>query len=156
MKQTKIKFNLEGLEAVKNAIGGKMHVKVGVLQSDNAREEGEYGNADIGLVHELGSESANIPPRSFLRMPLETKRALIVKAASGAKATAAIEAKDYKRLFGLIGAAAQGIIWDAFKTGGFGSWPDISDATKQAKGSSKILVDTSQLERSITYEVVSK
>ena len=33
------------------------------------------------------------------------------------------------------------------------NWPDISDKTKKAKGSTKILVDSSQMKNAITYVV---
>jgi hypothetical protein len=44
---------------------------------------------------------------------------------------------------------------EAFVTRGFGQWPDISQSTKEAKGSSQILIDTGTLRNSITYVVRS-
>jgi len=41
----------------------------------------------------------------------------------------------------------------AFLTRGYGEWLDITDATKEAKGSSQVLIDTGTLRNSISYVV---
>jgi len=56
----------------------------------------------------------------------------------------------------IIGQASLNIIKDAFHTGGWGRWAKLKWATIRRKGSSDVLIDTTQLERSITFAVVAK
>ena len=53
-----------------------------------------------------------------------------------------------------LGVVAEGTIQKAFATGGWGEWPKLSPVTIRRKKSSKILIDTSQLRRSISSRVV--
>lgn len=156
-KRTKITHNMKGLEDFLRQMGGDKVTRVGVLGGDNSREGGDgMGNADIGAVHEFGSESAGIPPRSFLRMPLELKAEDIIKVLGSGMAKKAFEEGDFDRAYNVLGAAAEITVQDAFATGGFGQWPAIKESTAKRKGSSAILIDTRQLSRSISWDVVKK
>ena len=62
--------------------------------------------------------------------------------------------KNYKEMFKLLGEKGRAIVIQAFETGGFGQWPDIAQSTKDAKGSSAILVDSAQLKNAISADVV--
>ncbi len=156
-KQTQIKFNLDGLDDLKKKLGGSYVTRVGILGGKAAREDdAPMNNAEIGLVHEFGSEGANIPPRSFLRLPLEEKRRELMKAFATNTARAAIESGDYKKVFQVLGVKAEEIIQEAFASGGFGRWPALKASTVAMKGSSAILIDTGQLRRAITSDVVKK
>lgn len=42
-------------------------VLVGIPEDENAREEGEFGNAAIGYINENGSPAQNIPARPHLK-----------------------------------------------------------------------------------------
>lgn len=152
MKQTKIKFNLDGLEELKKQIDGHRS-RVGILGSDINRKNAEgITNSEIGVIHEFGSEK--MPTRSFLRMPIMTHKKEILKAVGGTMIRRAFAQKDYMKMFHLLGQKGRSIVIQAFETGGFGHWPDISDATKAAKGSSVILVDSAQLKNAISEDVV--
>lgn len=156
-KQTSISFNLDGLEKLAREIGKSYITRVGVLGSKAFRTDDEpMNNAEIGLIHEFGSVSANIPPRSFLRMPLETKRTDLVKSMSQPNVRGAVSAGQYKKVYQIMGVNAEAIINDAFVSGGFGKWAPNKSATIAAKGSSKPLIDTGQLRRSITSDVVRR
>src|SRR4051812_48352520 len=74
--QVKTTLNFKPLMTIRTNLAQPIGVKVGVLASDDARQgEGEpLGNAGIGVAQEFGSLTNNIPARSFLRMPLETKK----------------------------------------------------------------------------------
>ena len=61
--------------------------------------------------------------------------------------------KKAEQALGLIGTAAVNIVKGAFLTRGYGEWLDITDATKEAKGSSQVLIDTGTLRNSISYVV---
>jgi len=54
-----------------------------------------------------------------------------------------------------IGEASLAVIKDAFKTGGFGRWAKLRPYTIRRKGNDRILIDSGQLERSVTYAVVA-
>ena len=154
MKQTKINFNLDGLEEVKKQVNG-YKTRVGILGSDvNRQDANGITNSEIGIVHEFGNEK--MPVRSFLRMPVMTHKKEILKSMDGTKSRDAFAKKDFVRLFHLLGQSARSIVLQAFETGGFGHWPDITEATKAAKGSSVILVDTAQLKNAITEDVVKR
>lgn len=114
-----------------------------------------YGNGwtvlDNGVVHEYGTP--DIPRRSFLRTPFLINEKAIRKfiAAQSEKVLAGDTTPE--AALNLIGIKAQKISLKAFDTRGYGKWPDISDATKAAKGSSKPLIDRSILRQSITWVV---
>jgi len=54
---------------------------------------------------------------------------------------------------GRVGLAARNISVGAFRTKGYGEWDDIEQATKDAKGSSTVLIDTGILRNAITWVV---
>lgn len=157
MKQTKISFNIDGLNDLRRAVGGSLMTRVGVLGSkDNRNGDGPMGNAEIGLIHEFGSETAGLPPRSFLRMPLETHREELLKGMSNGAVKTAMETGQYRKVFAILGVVAEGIVQKAFSSGGFGKWQKLKPSTIDAKGSAAVLIDTGQLRRAITSDVVNK
>ncbi len=115
---------------------------------------GYLTNAQIGAIHEFGSVNHSIPERSILRMPI------LSRLSDELKKTPLKDWEDYLIKFGLkgllraIGQSAVGVIQDAFHTGGFGRWAKLKPATVKRKGSTEILVETTQLRRSITFAVV--
>ena len=152
----KMRFNLDGLKALKEALPTDDIVKVGVLRSDNSREDedgGVLGNAEVGLIQEIGSISRNIPARSWLRMPIETRQKELIKFMQSPKAQGLAEDLQFEKLLQLLGIKAEAIIHEAFQTGGFGKWPANAPATIAAKGSSKPLIDTRQLDTAVSSEV---
>jgi len=157
MKQTKITMNLDGLHSMVEQLGKTYVTKVGILGSTNARDDDDdMGNADIGIIHELGSLSANIEARSFLRMPLDLKKKDLMKVFDTSSMKTAMEVGDFKKAHALLGVKAEEIISEAFSSGGFGQWKDIKEATKKAKGSSAILINERELQRAITSDVVKR
>ena len=113
-----------------------------------------YGNgqtvATVGARHEYG---AGVPRRSFLRVPFTTKKDELTKAIAKQFADVFESGKSSEQALGLVGTVAVNIVKGAFLTGGYGEWPDITDATKAAKDSTRILVDNKTLSGSITYVV---
>jgi hypothetical protein len=157
-KTIRVKADFRKLEEVIKGLSeaNKHIVKVGVLANKNARSDGD-SNATIGVKHEFGDLSHNLPQRSFIAMPLnhkigeligDTKVLIKQNIDKGVEGTMAV-------LKG-IGVLAEGIIQDAFKTGGFGSWRPLRPSTIAKKGSSTILIETQQLRNSITSAVVKK
>ena len=113
-----------------------------------------YGNGmtviSIGAIHEYG---AGVPRRSFLRVPFTTKKDELTKAIAKQFEDVFERGKSAEQALGLIGTVAVNISKGAFTTRGYGEWPDITQATKDAKGSSQVLIDTGILRGSITYVV---
>jgi len=57
------------------------------------------------------------------------------------------------KALGRVGLAARNISVGAFRSKGYGAWPDIERSTKDAKGSSGVLIDTGILRNAITWVV---
>lgn len=174
MKTTEITLNLDGLEEMKNAIGSSMRARVGVLGGSQHQNEhlasknfknntaatrrvpaddAGLSNAELMLIMMFGSLKKNIPARDPLLTPLiRHRRELIQKLGTGSM-RAAFMAGDYKKMFTLLGIAAEGIVQEAFETSGDGSWKGNAQSTIDAKGSSQPLIDTAQLRQSISSDV---
>jgi hypothetical protein len=62
-------------DELKKAGHGGAYVKVGLLGEAKDRREGDpVGTVGLGVIHEFGSDAANIPERSFLRRTVDTQR----------------------------------------------------------------------------------
>lgn len=158
-------------EIVKGLTGDKFLVKIGILgrkagrrpvvhvqdKEGNTKPRIKKGkasltNAELGLVHELGSPSRGIPARSFLRMPLFLKQDdIIAEAAPLAKEKMATG--NLRGVLVVLGVTCENVIQDAFGSAGFGNWAPDSSATKARKGSAAPLIDSGQLRKAITSSV---
>lgn len=150
------KANFSGLQELNKAMKQKMRTKVGILSGSGSRtDENGVSNATLGLVHEMGSATKNIPARSFLRMPIQFKADAIQN--DVLKRKPAIERAmadgDAMPLYDTLGLSAVAYVQMAFESGGFGQWKPLSSKTVAQKGSSSPLIDTGQLRESITWEV---
>lgn len=149
----KVNLDLSGIEDLMQRISTNQKVRVGVLGNKNQRDEGEAGNAEIGLKHEFGSNTENIPPRSFIRMPLEERKADIIRDMGIISGNLMENKITQTQALKQVGVSAENVIQSAFKTSGFGKWAKNSAETIRQKGSSKPLIDTAQLRRSITSDI---
>jgi hypothetical protein len=158
MKQSKVTFNLDGLENLKKAVGNSMRARVGILGNHAARTDEKTGinNAELGLIQMYGSITNNIPPRDFLLMPIEVKKREILKSLSSGQARSAFAKGDYKAMFVILGQAGEAAVMEAFATGGFGKWAPNKESTIKQKGSSAPLIDQGELRKSISSDVVNK
>lgn len=148
-----LKKDTEIIDNIKAALTKKLVVKVGILAGDKERNDGE-SNAEIGLKMEFGSISEHIPARSFLRMPIESHaKELRDYVAKNQGIKAALLKGDAVKALNILGLKAEDIIRKAFESSGFGRWAANSPVTIALKGSSKPLIDTSQLRRVITHKV---
>jgi len=161
-----IKIDDQKLQEILKKIKKEVGVKVGILGADGTKavrgsdgkesdEKEKLTEATLGAIHEFGSEKRNIPARSFLHMPLQKKlKETLVK---NSKFKSSVQRMNIDEINGHIGDTAVAIIHEAFETGGFGEWAQIKEETrKRKKGSDLILVDSGDLERSITYEGLKK
>ena len=157
-----VDFKLDDEEIKKaiNELGKQISIKVGILGSNGSKqaknddnELGKITMATLGAIHEFGSVKANIPARSFIRMPLETKYKEELSRNKGFKQ--ALKELDIAKLNNEAGLTATVVINDAFASGGFGEWTPLKPETIRKKGSDGILIDTGDLRRSISYEVAN-
>ena len=149
----KVTSNLKGLDQLQKNLKTSLVAKLGVFADDNARDDGEKTNAEIGARHEFGVLSEGVPRRSFLKDPIEIKRKeLLVTAEKVIKANIT-KPNGAEKIFELIGIAGEAIVQEAFESGGFGTWKPLSDFTIAKKGSDQILIETSQLRRSVISKV---
>lgn len=160
-----VKLNTDMAEDMAKGFSAKMIAKVGILGSKAARSEegGDQTNADIGLLHEKGSLVKHIPRRSFLEVPLVQHAKELAAVGQALKKWIAIaidkneEAKvAWQKAHRDLGIAGEAIVQKAFRTRGFGDWAPNSPRTIERKGSDSPLIDTAQLRRSITSQVVEK
>lgn len=162
MENKEIKLDFKNLDRIKKLLEATntKYIKVGILSSTNARQDSELNNAEIGFIQEFGRmENPHIPARSFLRMPLREhlqKKLEKSKAFSEKSIEKAIQDGNAEYLVKQLGALAEQIILEAFETSGDGKWAPNAPYTIAMKGSSKPLIDTGELRKSITSKVVKK
>lgn len=134
-------------------------VKVGLPQEEASTSKAYKSDGDksaptvleVGIWHEYGTQF--VPMRSFLRAPFIEKRSDLVKLIDGQFKLVLEKDLETDVALGRVGLGARNISVGAFKTQGYGEWPDIKQSTKDAKGSSGILIDTGLLRNSITWVV---
>ena len=141
-------------------LNGPYVTNVGVLGSSSSRPDGAIDNAGIGLVMEFGrvTKEPKIPARSWLRMPIVSRRKMIMKAVSdNQRKIKNIEGwKDGKAIFEVLGLACESAIQEAFDSNGFGSWEANSPVTIELKGSATPLIDTGEFRQSVMSAVKRK
>lgn len=158
MQQTVIRADLSELERILRELGGTFVARVGILGSNAGQKhpDGDLTNAEIGVIQEFGSVSRNIPPRSFLRMPIERKTEYLVQRMGVSRVRDAMNQGDIFTVYKILGIAAEGVVKDAFSSRGYGTWKANASSTVAAKGSDAPLIDTGQLRRSISSDVRKK
>lgn len=150
----RIQSNFKKLEDLNKNAKQKIFAKVGILGDDSNRTNDDgVTNAEVGLVHEVGSKTRNIPRRSFLEDPLTIKKDEINKTAGKLIIENIAEKNGMTKIFKKIGIKAEAIIQEAFASGGFGTWADLEEQTIKRKGSSSKLIDKSELRKSISSGV---
>jgi hypothetical protein len=147
-----VTLNVKGLEQMLKALKGKKPVaRIGILGASASRPGSDLNNAEIGAMHEHGT--TQMPQRSFLRGPLEDNlnaRLESLGAFDKDVLREVIATGSVKPWLLKVTAEAEGIVLEAFDTGGFGKW-EPSDMSR--KKNQQTLVETQQLRNSITSEV---
>lgn len=155
--QTKITFNMAGLDKLVDDLENGYRARVGILGSHAARTDGgPLDNATIGIIQMFGSITKNIPARDFLIMPITMHAREMVAAMRTNSVKIALAAGDVRKVYGLLGAKALEFVLMGFETGGFGQWAPNSPYTIRQKGSARPLIDEGQLRRAQTSDVVKK
>lgn len=164
-----------------------MSVKVGLPAGETASSKAYTSDGQaaaptvlqVGIWHEYGTKS--IPQRSFLRGPLDIKKADLKQALETQFNLVLENGLDVEIALGRVGLTARNISVGAFKTQGYGEWPalspltielrraggaksgkDVGNAAKASQsafwqparsGEAKPLIDTGLLRSSITWVV---
>lgn len=130
-------------------------VFVGIHSTANSTDEtGELTAAAIGAIHEFGTKDGRIPPRPWLRTSIDHySREISEKYGEIFRQVTKGQGFTGKRGLNRLGLFTQAKVRAYFTRVGQDEWPDISDDTKLAKGSTKILIDTGALRRGVTYTV---
>lgn len=152
-KQTRISVNIDGLKDFVSKARGT-YARVGILGSSAVRAgDGEVSNYDLALIHIFGTLDGKIPPRDFLRFPIEYKDKELL-AFMEKRADILLKDGDAERFFRAVGAFGQGVVQEAFATGGFGQWPPNAPSTIAAKGGKDSpLIDTGALRKAVSCDV---
>lgn len=141
-KPDKINKELEKLAKIPK---GDNLVMVGLPKASNAYPDGTSVIA-VGIIHEFGSPSNNIPQRSFLRSTINIK-SKEYKVLLGKLAKKIVSGdRSMKESLGLLGLQAQGDVQKMIT--------DITDPPLKVREGNP-LVDTGHLRQSITFEVDS-
>jgi hypothetical protein len=151
---TDVDLKIDGLKRLFKALKDKPPIaRVGILGNSAARSNEGDGpnNATIGAYHEFGTSS--LPVRSFLRVPIteNLQKAMDNSGAFTPEAFSQVmKQKSLRPWVEKLAILAEGIVADAFDTGGFGKWPASDMRYKKVR---QTLVETQQLRNSITSEV---
>jgi hypothetical protein len=157
MSDNDTEMKIDGLEHLLKALKNKPPtIRVGILGSGNARDsQGGATNDFIGMQHEFGS--VRVPKRSFLREPLADNIGKAMESSGALDADIlkqAIKTGSVKPWCDKIAVLAEGIVLEAFDSGGYGKWKALKPSTLRDKKNAQILVETGQLRNSITSEVI--
>jgi phage gpG-like protein len=116
-------------------------------------EQKTLTNAEVGAAHEFGTSTVH--KRSFLIEPIRARLDSEMEKSGAFKPEVLAQVLKQGSVIPWVkkvASLAEGIVLDAFATGGFGKWkawknPNYTNNTGQ------LLVDTKQLRDSITSEV---
>lgn len=146
-------YNVKGLDQLLKALKATPPVvRIGVL-GGGARSDGS-SNATVGAAHEFGTHT--LPARSFLRVPISENLADRMESAGAFDKDVladVIASGTIRPWMQKVAILAEGIVAEAFDTGGFGKWPALKAKTLGRKKVQQILVETGQLRNSISSEV---
>lgn len=152
MSDPVIQINDKALKKLIKAFKGAIpQIRVGIMAGKAGRKDGS-SNAAIGAKHEYGGDG--MPIRSFLRMPLSEHLNQKLEASGAFKE---VTLREVIRLGSILpwcqklAITAEGVVQEAFATGGFGKW---KPSDMRFKKNHQTLVESQQLRDSITSEVI--
>lgn len=130
----------------------KSYVKVGILGKKDARSDA-MTNAELASIHEYGTST--IPARPFIAPPfIENRESYMKLLRDGySKALKGNSPDAFTKALRAIGMKMVADIRNRI-TSGAGIPPPLAPSTIARKGSSRPLVDTGQMLRSVDFEVV--
>lgn len=112
------------------------------------REEAGPTNAEVAAAHEFGT--ADIPRRPFLAPAMEENAGVLQDLQATTVAAVLAGKMTGERAAGIVGEAAAALIKAKITSN---IKPELDQATIDAKGSSKTLVDTAQMLGAVSFQV---
>ena len=179
-KKSKVEFDLTGLKVIQTSLkkltDHKYSVQVGIFGEKDMRKKSKdkgVTNAEIGMIHEMGSVERNIPRRSFLWDTFSNHGKELMEVLKKDAATL-MKTGKIEEYLKRVGLASVNLVIEAFNTGGWGAWPPNAYSTLLRKfkgtlsrrrqmaaevqfegaGHDKLLWDTGQLMQSISSRTV--
>jgi hypothetical protein len=133
-KKSGVKMNITQLKVIQTAltkmVDGGYSIQVGIFGNKDARpKDKEQGvtNAEVGIIHEMGSFTKNIPRRSFLWDTFANHGAKLLPVLKKPCEDLFKKGKVEEYLK-IVGIAATNLVIEAFETSGFGAWPQTKYA----------------------------
>lgn len=150
----KFKYDKKALANVEKFFLEKHKINIGVL-ANKQRPEG-FGSVELAMVHEFGSMIRHIPQRSFLRKTIVDRKNDFADEMSNnsEKIMQSIAKGNGEQFLQKSGALWVRYVMETFDREGPG-WKALSPITiaNRIKQSNKILQDTGEMKKSITFEV---
>ncbi len=148
---------VKDLTAMKSA----PYVKVGLVgpnaEAIHSDSSESISVATIGLIHEFGSESRNIPERSFIRGPLDAHIGEIREGISNLSSKLIFQKITLDQALGILGLLGVKIIKNAITVDRIPpplNPKTIEAKTRDGKSGDTPLVDTAQMLNSVRHQVV--
>lgn len=150
-----IKLDINGITQLRKGAKEPYKVKVGVINGGDWKASDENITvAGYGYINEMGSVKSNIPQRSFIRSPLSLHLKENIKKYKQKYIDLIFKKRKIKEAYELLGVNCKNIILQAFSDANGGAWAPNSPLTIKRKGSSRPLIDTGRLRKSIDYKTV--
>ena len=128
---------------------GLNKVEVG-LPSGGQHSDTSLSMHELGMVHEYGSPTRNIPARPFIAPPIKDNVEKYKSMMRDQALKLIFRRTTLHNALSLVGEAGKADIQKYMLSANFAP---LSAATIERKGSSKPLIDTGQMRNAITYEV---
>jgi hypothetical protein len=128
---------------------GLNKVEVG-LPSGGRHSGTDLSMHELGMVHEYGSPTRNIPARPFIGPPIADNVDKYKKIMRKQAARLLFRRTSLHNALSLVGEAGKADIQKYMLSANF---KPLAASTIEAKGSSKPLIDSGQMRNAITYEI---
>ena len=128
-------------------LGRSTTLSVGFLEDARYPDKAGTQVALVASIHEFGAPKRNIPPRPFFRVMIKQK-----SPEWGSAISKLLRANDYdaEKTLAKTGDAIKGQLQDSIKNV---VGPPLKPATVARKGFATLLIDTSHLLNSVSYNV---
>jgi hypothetical protein len=134
----------------------KLQIYVGIPEQASSRPKGKATNAELTYIHTHGSPARGIPARPIIEPSLEApdNKAAITEDLKQAGLSALNgKPKDAEKFLKIAGMDAVNRI-RAWFTDARNQWAPNAPSTIRRKGSSRPLIDTSELRKAMTWVLV--
>jgi hypothetical protein len=156
MAQNQVIVKDRGLKKITKSLGkiGKdgLAAAVGIQGSEAEADHDGLTNAELGAIHEYGSQDGLIPERSHFRSTIDENETELMKSL-GEVAKAVYKGEDAEGELRLVGEQYRGLVLRKIKGG---IEPSLSEVTlAMGRGEGPPLIDTGQYWNAISTEIAT-